>query len=461
MKVVIPEGSTRLEIARIAAHDGLTGNYLDASRSSPLLSPGAYGAPSGTPDLEGFLFPATYEIYAGDSVARLVEDQLVAFSEKVGHSLDARAQALHLTPYQLLTIASLIEREAVIPGDRPKIAAVILNRLAVGVPIGDRRLHLLRPRGGPRRAGPHGRTDGGGPADRLPLQHPHPQRPAADADLQPGARVAAARPPTPPTSPYMYYVAGADGCGEQCSRHSGPVRSRRRRLPGRRGRQRRAAPGVQAQVSVRLGVLGWPVAHSRSPAMQNAALAELGPGRVALPAPAGPTRVVRGDRRALPAAGFLGANVTIPHKQAALALATRASDYAREIGAANTLTFTAEGEIAADNTDAPGVLEALGVSPRGMRAQVLGAGGSARAVVWALLRAGAAEVWVWNRTPERAGALAGELGGTAVEHPRAADLLVNCTAVGAPAAGARTGGGRPMRLSNPRPPGTQYSTKSG
>ena len=159
-------------------------------------------------------------------------------------------------------------------------------------------------------------------------------------------------------------------------------------------------------MSVRLGVLGWPVAHSRSPAMQNAALAHLGLTHwryQRLPVPPG---LFAETVRALPAAGFLGANVTIPHKQAALELATSASEEAREIGAANTLTFTPEGEIAAANTDAPGVLEALGVSPRGMRAQVLGAGGSARAVVWALLRAGAAEVWVWNRTPERAATLA-------------------------------------------------------
>ena len=82
VKVVIPEGSTRLQIARIAAHDGLRGNYLDASRTSPLLNPASFGAPAGTPNLEGFLFPATYEIYVGDSVGRLVEDQLVGLLRK-------------------------------------------------------------------------------------------------------------------------------------------------------------------------------------------------------------------------------------------------------------------------------------------------------------------------------------------------------------------------------------------
>jgi shikimate dehydrogenase len=134
--------------------------------------------------------------------------------------------------------------------------------------------------------------------------------------------------------------------------------------------------------------------------------------------------------RALPASGFAGANVTIPHKQAALALADSASAAARAIGAANTLSFRPDGEIAAENTDAPGLLAAIGEPVRGRRALVLGAGGSARAAVWALREAGAAEVAVWNRTPERARELAAELGASAVSAPVAADLLVNCTAVG-------------------------------
>ena len=105
--------------------------------------------------------------------------------------------------------------------------------------------------------------------------------------------------------------------------------------------------------------------------------------------------------RALPAAGFRGVNVTIPHKHAALALADRASDAARAIGAANTLTFE-DGAIVADNTDAPGLLAALPESPRGRTALVLGAGGAGRAAAWALTTRRAREVAIWNRTPERA-----------------------------------------------------------
>ncbi|MCW3016882.1 MAG: shikimate 5-dehydrogenase [Solirubrobacterales bacterium] len=134
--------------------------------------------------------------------------------------------------------------------------------------------------------------------------------------------------------------------------------------------------------------------------------------------------------RALPAAGFVGANVTIPHKEAALALADTATPAAAAIGAANTLSFTPEGHIHADNTDAPGLIAALPWPATGRTALVLGAGGSGRAVAWALKDAGAADVAVWNRSPERAARLAEELGVRAVTGAHAADLLVNCTSVG-------------------------------
>jgi shikimate dehydrogenase len=132
--------------------------------------------------------------------------------------------------------------------------------------------------------------------------------------------------------------------------------------------------------------------------------------------------------QALGAAGFTGANVTIPHKEAALAVATDATATARAIGAANTLTFGPEGAIAADNTDAPAILAVLG-DERPATALVLGAGGSARAAVHALREAGA-DVAVWNRTAARARSLADDLGARAVAAAEPADVLVNCTSVG-------------------------------
>jgi shikimate dehydrogenase len=185
----------------------------------------------------------------------------------------------------------------------------------------------------------------------------------------------------------------------------------------------------------RLAVIGHPVAHSRSPAMQEAALAELGLGdewsygAIDVASEEFEARV-----RALPEEGFAGANVTVPHKHAALAVADAPSDVAREIGAANTLVFTA-GAIGAHNTDADGFLRSLPRSPADGRALVLGAGGAARAIVWALVREGA-EVEVWNRTPERAERLCAELGGSPLA---GADLLPpgDGSEIGAPGAAAR------------------------
>jgi shikimate dehydrogenase len=181
----------------------------------------------------------------------------------------------------------------------------------------------------------------------------------------------------------------------------------------------------------RLGVLGWPVAHSRSPAIHNAALRTVGLSSWRYQLLPVPPELFDETVRALPAAGFRGANVTIPHKRAALGVATSASGSARAIGAANTLMFDAEpGSIDADNTDAPALIGALPWPAAGRTALVLGAGGSARAAVWALLDAGAAEVWVWNRTSARARALCDELGGIPVTDAPPAELLVHCTSSG-------------------------------
>jgi len=186
------------------------------------------------------------------------------------------------------------------------------------------------------------------------------------------------------------------------------------------------------------GVLGWPVRHSRSPAMHEAGYRALGLDDWRYQLLPVPPELFEETVRGLPttgfaggAPGFIGANVTIPHKEAALAVADEATDAARAIGAANTLTFHVDGRIHADNTDAPGLLDALPLDPAGQTAVVLGAGGSARAVVWALVNAGAAEVLVWNRTGERAERLCAEIGGRPIQAPLpAADLLVNTTSVG-------------------------------
>jgi shikimate dehydrogenase len=198
-----------------------------------------------------------------------------------------------------------------------------------------------------------------------------------------------------------------------------------------------AAPGHQERV--RLGVVGWPVAHSRSPAIHNAALAATGATGWRYQLLPIPPELFAETTSALWQAGFRGVNVTIPHKEAALGLADSATPSARAIGAANLLLFEDDGAIPADNTDAPALIGALRRPMRGATALILGAGGSARAAVWALIDAGAAAVWVWNRTPERAEALCAELGGEPVSAAVTADVLVNCTAVGLDGSGGLDG----------------------
>ena len=133
--------------------------------------------------------------------------------------------------------------------------------------------------------------------------------------------------------------------------------------------------------------------------------------------------------RALPGSGYRGANVTIPHKLLALAVADEATEAARGAGAANMLTFRDDASIHADNTDVVGLLDAIGEAPGS--ALVLGAGGAARGAIWALHSAGT-KVAVWNRTPERADALAAELDVQAVAtvEPAAYDAVLNTTSVG-------------------------------
>jgi shikimate dehydrogenase len=186
----------------------------------------------------------------------------------------------------------------------------------------------------------------------------------------------------------------------------------------------------------RLAVLGHPVAHSRSPAMHSAALAELGlSGEWSYEAiDLAPDDFER-EVRAMAAADFVGVNVTIPHKEAALRIADTASPVAEAIGAANTLVFS-EGQIEAHNTDAGGLIAALPGRPRGRRALVLGAGGAARAAIWVLAKEGAVVdvdvVDVWNRTGRRAEEVAAQLGGYPITSPDQSiyGVIVNTTAVG-------------------------------
>ncbi len=199
-----------------------------------------------------------------------------------------------------------------------------------------------------------------------------------------------------------------------------------------------------------VGIIGWPVGHSLSPRMHNAAFAALGLNFAYVPLPVAPGQVEAAIRGLL-ALGFVGANVTVPHKSAVMPYADELTPAARAIGAVNTLVARSDGTLLGDNTDAYGFsadLRAHGVAVGpGRRALVIGAGGGARAVAYALAAAGTT-VAVANRTFSKAeelcrgiGQAVSALGSAGSLSPyrfpddlpglaHAADLVVNATALG-------------------------------
>jgi len=190
------------------------------------------------------------------------------------------------------------------------------------------------------------------------------------------------------------------------------------------------------------GVMGWPVAHSLSPRLHGYWLDHYKIDGAYVPLPVEPEDFEHA-LTALPKLGFAGVNLTLPHKEAALALADSAADLAKRLGAANTLIFHPDGSIEAHNTDGYGFIENIRDHEPGLHlndapAVVVGAGGSARAIVAALTDAGAPEIRLVNRTKERAQALKADLGGpiTVVDWAERTDalagagLLVNTTSQG-------------------------------
>jgi shikimate dehydrogenase len=183
------------------------------------------------------------------------------------------------------------------------------------------------------------------------------------------------------------------------------------------------------------GIIGWPVEHSLSPAMHNAAFDALGLNWVYVAFPVAPDRV--GEAlTGLAAAGCAGLNVTIPHKQAVIPFCSATSAAVDDIGAANTLIPDGKGGFRADNTDAAGFLRALdakaGKGLDGGQALVIGAGGAARAVAWAL-RSRGVRLLVSNRTDEKAAALGPTVpfsASTLDDACSSVDLVVNCTSLG-------------------------------
>jgi len=194
--------------------------------------------------------------------------------------------------------------------------------------------------------------------------------------------------------------------------------------------------------TLRAGVIGFPIAHSRSPAIHRAWIEALGLDAAYDAIETPPQALADFVERHRGGGVLKGVNVTIPHKEAALTLADIASDTARQAGAANVLIFRSDGVVEARNTDGAGMLEAFRIAAPGFRVHrarvlVLGAGGAARGAVAALAQAGAAQIVIVNRTFDKAQALADAFAGNAVAAPydilRAevtADAVINATSQG-------------------------------
>jgi UPF0755 protein len=239
ISLTIPEGDTRVQIAVLAHKAGLRGNYLTASTPQAAhFSPQAYGAHKGVKSLEGFLFPATYYLYRHGWVSALVAKQLAAFKLYLSEVNLRYAKSRNLTPYDVVTIASIIERESQLTSDGPKVAAVIYNRLAEGIELGlDTTLlyYLHDPKGGLT-------------GHDLTLKTPYntrnhyglPPTPIANPGLQ--ALLAAAH---PAHDSYLYFVVKPNACGAlafssnqaafdaDVARYNAAVKADHGRLPSR------------------------------------------------------------------------------------------------------------------------------------------------------------------------------------------------------------------------------------
>jgi UPF0755 protein len=208
INVTIPEGEDRTQIAATVGDLGLSGDYLAATKTVKGFDPNRYGA-NNPKSLEGFLFPATYELDPGASVDQLVSEQLLAFRQNIAGVNMSYAKSKNLTVYDVLTIASMIDKEVMVASERPLVAAVIYNRLSRGMPLGidaTTRFEF------------HNYTD---EITQSQLESPSPYNTRTHVGLPPtpignpglAAIEAAAK---PAKVNYLFYVVNGDGSGGHC-----------------------------------------------------------------------------------------------------------------------------------------------------------------------------------------------------------------------------------------------------
>ena len=400
--VTIPEGRSIARGGRRAAPAaGLEGDYPAATRRSRVLDPRRYGAPEGTQLARGLPVPRDLRAQARRDRRDARRRAAAAPSSSNFASVDLRARPRARTSRRYDVLIDRLDDRARgrrSPSDRRLIAAVIYNRLKRGIPLGidatlryalsnwTRPLKAVRARSATRR------TTRAAPG------------PAADADRQPGPRLDPGGGATRRNVAYLYYVV------KPCAPARTPSRDRRAVPARRRGLQRKRAqlggkdpshcckrPAMRRLGVARLARRPLPLAGDAQRRARRA-----GPARLALPAPAA-SRPSCSPRRCArcPAPGFVGRQRHDPAQARRRSRSpTTRRPPRRAIGAANTLTF-ADGRITPRTPTRPACSPRCRGRRAGARALVLGAGGSARAAVWALREAGA-DVAVLNRTAERA-----------------------------------------------------------
>ena len=314
--VTIPEGYSRSQAAQLVEEDGIPGSYTKKTVKSKYLDPAEYGGKKAK-NLEGFLFPDTFELKPKAPVGDLVQLQLQDFRKRIKGVDMKYAKSKNLTVYDVLTIASMVEREAGVAKQRADVASVIYNRLHEGMPLGiDATTRFA--------TGNYSK-----PLTESQLAIDSPYNTRTNVGLPPGpinspglAAINAAAHPA--KTKYLFYVNKPNTCGVLAFSKNEAEWEEDVAAYDKAREENGGNEPMQLLAMPRLAVIGFPVGHSRSPAMQTAALAELGLapdwsyGAIEV-APEGFEATVR----EIAAGDYAGANVTVPHKEAALAARRR------------------------------------------------------------------------------------------------------------------------------------------
>ena len=397
-----------IRVGQLPGHSA--GKFEQLARSGSV--PSTF-SPAGSHNLEGLLGTGTYRVLPGETDTAMLTDMVQAFEGQATAAglSSGSAAALGLTPYQVVTVASIVEKEGYYPMNMPKVARVIYNRLAHQTPLqmDSTMLYAL--------------GQDGGPVTSQDLKIQNPYNTYLNNGLPPTpicmpSPIALSAALHPPAGGWLYFVV-VDKSGTEAFSDTFAEQLANEQLahvswaPLSRGRRQKAA-------GHRMPRPPWSGSSAPPSANRSRPCSTTPPSRRWISTGSRwPSRSLPGQVPAalngMRALGVAGLSVTMPHKAEVATLVDSCSDVAAQLQAVNCV-INQGGTLHGANTDGDGFLASLrraaGFEPAGKRCLVIGAGGAARAVTHALGRAGAADVAVVNRTPDRAGPVAA-LAGTA------------------------------------------------